>query len=90
LKKVICSDPYQIAKQRTPDSYESDIIYTKKYILDKINIKKTNLRWLMIDIENNTDELPDVNIADKEISCITVYDNYSKSYKTFDLFEYKN
>ena len=44
----------------------------------------------MIDIENNTDELPDVNIADKEISCITVYDNYSKSYKTFDLFEYKN
>jgi len=89
LKKITCRNPYQVKQKRTSESYESDILYTKRYLLDKVNITKAKIRWIMFDTEMITDEMPDPQIADKPISCITAYDNYTEEYKSFFLDEYE-
>ena len=43
LKKVLCHEPGEVAKIRSKHSFESDIIFTRRYILDKIDkIEKFN------------------------------------------------
>ena len=89
LRKVICSVPGDIAKQRSNDSYESDIAYPKRYIIDKIDvIEKVAIKYFFIDIETLSSELPDATVAPDPISCISVYNSFSKDIKTFYLGDY--
>ena len=85
LIKKTCQDPYQVSQRRTLESYESDIIFTKRYLIDKINITKCPIRWIMLDIEVLTKEFPNAHVANKPISYVTAYDNFDNEYKQWCL-----
>jgi len=89
LEKIFCNNPYQIKQERTPDSYESDLLYHKRYLYDNIIITKAKLRWVMFDIEILCEDFPDPFKAERPISLITTYDNYTKEYKQFVITKYK-
>ena len=44
----------------------------------------------MLDIEILSEELPDVNLANKPVSSITIYNSFTKLYQTFYLGDYEN
>jgi len=94
LKKIYCQKPGDIRKQRTSNSFESDINYYKRYIIDKIDkIDKSPTKILFLDIEVQCTELPrpkETQSAKDPISCITIADNYEKKLKTFYLLDYKS
>ena len=94
LKKIYCIKPGDIKKQRSMTSYEADIIYPKRYILDKIpTFEKSPTRVIYFDIEVDCTELPkpkENQEAKDPVSCITMYDNYEKEYKTFFIEDYKS
>jgi DNA polymerase I len=85
LIKKTCQDPYQVSQRRTLESYESDIIFTKRYLIDKISITKCPIRWIMLDIEVLTKEFPNAHVANKPISYVTAYDNFDNEYKQWCL-----
>ena len=94
LKKMYCEKPGDVSKERTSNSYEADIVYTKRYILDKVpTVEKSKTKIVYFDIEVQTPELPKPD-QDKEakypVSVITIYDNYSKEYKTFFIKDYES
>jgi DNA polymerase elongation subunit (family B) len=93
LKKLFVTHPGDVKERRTDFSYESDILYTKRYIIDKIKeIDKTKLRWFMIDIETLSKELPkplEQKKASDPISCVVIYDNLTDKYYTWYLGDYK-
>jgi len=89
LRKVIVSAPHEIAQNRTDSSYEADIQLTKRYLIDKIDkLEKTKIKYSFIDIEILTDEKPNVQIANKPVSCISVYNSFTDEIKTFFLKDY--
>jgi len=89
LRKCLVNEPKDIKQYKSNSSYESTVSFTKRYIYDKIpEIKATNLRWQMYDIENICTSLPrplDTGKANEKVSCITLYDNYLKEYKQWYL-----
>lgn len=93
LKKIYCRFPHEVRKQSNLDSYESDIPFTKRYILDKIpEFTKSPTKICYLDIEVDCKELPhpkEDKCANDPVSVITVYNNYSKEYKTFYIKDYK-
>jgi len=94
LKKICCNHPEEVRKQRSSRSYEADIIYTKRYILDKIPIfEKSLTRIIYFDIEVQASELPqpkEEQKANDSVSVITIYDNYTQKYKTSYLKDYNS
>lgn len=90
LEKIICKEPYQLAQKRTKTSQEADIVYTKRYLIDKIKIEKANIRYVFFDIETQSKNLPNPFEAPDPISCITTYDNYTQIYKTFWIKDYQS
>ena len=94
LKKIYCKHPGEVRKQRSQNAYEADIIYTKRYVLDKIpTFEKSKTRIIYFDIEVNAIELPrpkEDQKANDEVSCITIYDNYKKKYKTFFIKDFES
>jgi DNA polymerase elongation subunit (family B) len=90
LNKVFARAPYEIPKKRTINSMESDVIYTKRYLIDKINITKANLRYVIFDIETKSKSLPNPFVAPDPITFITCYDNYEQNYTTFCINSYKS
>jgi DNA polymerase elongation subunit (family B) len=90
LKKVFCTNPSDVSKLRSSESYESDVLFKRRYMIDKINeLTKTKIKYLFIDIEILSPELPNVKKAEYPVSCISVYNSISKSIKTFYLGDYK-
>ena len=90
LKKIEVFNPYDINDLKTQfdQTWEADISYPHKYILDNIElpIKKGWNRILYWDIETNTsknDSFPDPHIAPHEICEICTYDNLKKEYHHF-------
>ena len=93
LKQHYVSYPKQIKEQRSSHSWESDIQpFSKRFMIDKIDtIEKSPTRYNMIDIETLSKELPrpkENGKAKDKVSCITLYDNYTKKYDTFYLGDY--
>lgn len=89
VRKIALNNPYDISKLRSNNSYESDIAYTKRYIIDRIDeIGPSKTKYLFIDIEILTKELPDTTKAEYPISCVTIYSNYTKDYNTWFLGEW--
>ncbi len=91
LKKVLASDPYEIGKNRSPSSYESDIIYTKRYLIDKVaTIEKGLVKYFFVDIEIHCKDFPDIHKALDPISCITIYNSVDNQLYTWFLPEWPN
>ena len=85
LKKIYCRATHEVPKQRTQQSYEADIIYTNRYVIDNVdNIEKSNTRIVFFDLEIQAPELPrpkEIKSAPFLIPTIVIYDNYTKKSK---------
>ena len=97
LKKMICTSPSEVPQLRSSQSYEADVLFTKRYIIDKVDtFDEAPLRWQMMDIEICVPKgkpLPDpmgTQSAPYKVSCIVLYDNYEDKYFEFFLPNYKN
>ena len=90
LRKVVVAEPREIRAMRSENSFESDINYPKRYIIDKIKkFDKCPIKWAFIDIEVLADEFPNPEEAKYPVSCITIYNSFSKEFKTWFLSDYK-
>ena len=86
FNKVFCKNPWEIRDKRNVKvDGESDIVYTRMYLLDKINIIKSRTKWIMFDIETQSKIMPNPLLAPDPITCITAYCNYDEKYVTFYL-----
>jgi len=84
LRKMFVSVPSDVPKQRSKEAFEADILFVKRYLIDKVTtIEKCPIKYAFIDIEVQSDELPNVQLAEKPVSCITVYNSFTKEYKSF-------
>jgi len=91
LRKLFVSNPADIRKMRSPNSWESDIQFTKKYMIDKIDkIEKCPIKIAWLDMEVQSDVFPDPNLAEYPISCISVGNSFTRKIKTFYLPNYKS
>ncbi len=88
-RKVTLNNPKDVAKNRSAISYESDVLYTKRYLIDCVPvIDLSPTKYIFTDIEILTKEFPDVEKADKPISCITNYVSSTREYYTWFLGDY--
>ncbi len=94
LQKLSTINPADVRKQASQESYEADVWFTKKFIIDRIDkIEQSKTKIVFWDIEVNALKLPrpkEEKCAIYPISCITIYDNYTKKYKTFFIEDYKS
>jgi DNA polymerase I len=89
LKRWIVSEPAEVAKKRSNNAYEADILFTHRFLIDKVDsIEKCPIKTAFIDVEIQAPELPNVAEAKYPISCISVYNSLSKSIQTFFLPDY--
>jgi len=90
LRKVYCSEPFDVSKLRSLTSYSSDIKFTNNFLIHKIDkILLSNPKYCFIDIEIQASELPNSKLANYLISCITLANSLSKEIKTWFLVDYK-
>ncbi len=90
LRKIILSNPSEIKKSRTENAMEADILFVRRYLIDKVDkLEECPIKYAFIDIEVLADELPDVTKALHTISCISIYNSLQKSIQTFYLGDYK-
>ena len=90
LRKMFVSTPKDVRKNRSANSYEADVRFTQKFMIDKIDkLEKLPIKYAFLDIEVLSDELPDVKKADKPISCISVSNSFTGKITTFYLGNYK-
>lgn len=91
LRKLFVSNPSDIRKQRSVNSWESDIQFTKKYMIDKIDkLEKCPIKIAWLDMEVQSDVFPDPNTASYPISCISVGNSFTRTIKTFWLPSYNS
>ena len=90
LRQVLVSEPYDINKQRTSNSYSSDIPFTTQYLVHKVDkIDPCPIKYMFIDIEVlSPKEFPEPSLAKYPISCITTYNSENKEYVTWWLPDY--
>jgi DNA polymerase elongation subunit (family B) len=88
VNKIVCSRPSDVKNRRDENSYEADILFTKRYIIDKItNFTKIDLHFSFVDIEVLTKELPNYLYPEQPISCISTSDSYTGEIVTFSLWD---
>jgi DNA polymerase elongation subunit (family B) len=90
VEKIICSRPSDVKNRRNEESYEADILFPKRYIIDKItSFGKVDLKYSFVDIEVLTKELPNYLYPEQPISCISAHNSYTEEIKTFFLLDYE-
>ena len=88
-RKIMVNNPREISKQRSLKSYESDLQYTKRFIIDRINqFEESPIKYIFLDIEILTKDLPDTSKAICPVSCITTYNSADDKYQTWYLGEW--
>ena len=84
LKKIFCSEPSEVKERRSDMSCEADIIYTRRYMIDRVpSLEPAPIRYMFLDIEVLTRELPDYKNPVAPISCISVYDSFDDKIYTW-------
>jgi len=90
LRKVFSSIPSEMRKVRSGTSYSSDIPFSKRYLIDKVDsIEPTVINYMFIDIETKSKDMPDPEKALDKVSCITTYNSLDESLKTWWLPDFK-
>jgi DNA polymerase elongation subunit (family B)/ABC-type lipoprotein export system ATPase subunit len=91
VKKIVCKQPYEVKKQRNNESYEADVLYTKRFAIDRIGLYlKADLKYSFCDIEVLTKDLPNPKNPIQPISCISCSNSYTGEIKTFYIAENEN
>jgi len=91
LKKIFVSEPKDVSKFRSEDSYSADILYVNNYLIHKVDkIEPCPIKYVFIDIEVLCKDFPHPEQAKYPISCITSYDSFTKKYNTWYLGECSN
>lgn len=86
VNKVVCARPSDVSKKRDEDSYEADVLFVKRYLLDKISsFGKAELKYSFIDIEVMCPELPNYKNPIYPISCISCSNSYEDSIEQLHL-----
>jgi len=91
LRIVKCQTPYEVSKIRSDESYESDILYPKRYLIDRIDeILPSPIKYLFIDVEclileDGKEPIPEKN----PITCIALYNSFTKLYHCWFIGDYK-
>jgi len=90
VNKVFCKLPSEVARKRDENSYEADILYPKRYLIDKVGeIIKSPIKYIFIDIEIQTKTgVPDYLYPNQPITSISIYNSLSKEIKTFWIKDY--
>lgn len=88
VKMLIADSPKNVVELRNSVavSYESDIRYVNRYIIDKIDeMPKEKIRLCYIDIETQRTEEGYENpfLGKNPILSVVAYDNFTKEYRTF-------
>lgn len=92
LQKIIVNEPKEIPIQRSNESYESDVRFTHRYIIDKIDkFDKCPIKHIMLDIEILTPKgkFPEPTEALYPISSITIYNSRYEVYRSWFLGDYE-
>lgn len=90
LRKVFCSQPSDIPKMRSFSSYSADIKYTNNFLIQKVDkILPTTIKFCFIDIEILAESIPSVLYPKHPVSCISIYNSFSKDIHTWFLPEQK-
>ena len=71
-------------------NFESDVLPEKHYLIDEIEITKTKLRYLFMDIEIIAPEFPKPTEAKYPVAVIVIYDSYSHKTIKFNLKGFDN
>lgn len=86
VNKVVCARPSDIKNKRDENSYEADIQFQKRYIIDKITaFGKADIKYSFVDIEVLTEVLPNYLYPEQPISCISCSNNYTNKIYCFFL-----
>lgn len=84
LKKVECDSTFDLVNERKryKVTFESDVPHANKFLIDNFKeIKPEPIRVCFLDIETeDRDGFPDIEIADKQILSIALYDSFTKKY----------
>ena len=89
VNKIVCSRPSDVKRKRDDNSYEADVLFTKRYIIDKISsFGKVDIKYSFTDIEVLAKELPSYLNPIYPISCISCSNSYTKKIITFFLKDY--
>jgi DNA polymerase elongation subunit (family B) len=90
LRKMIVSNPKDVASNRANNSYEADILFKRRYLIDRVEkIEKSPVKYAFIDIEVLSDELPNVQKASQPVSCISVYNSFTDKIESWYLGDYE-
>ena len=91
LRKAILSEPSDIRKKATPKAFEADILFVKRFMIDKIDvIDPAPIKYCFVDIETLATEMPNIQEAKYPISCMSVYNSLYKTIQTFYLSDYES
>ena len=89
VDKILCSRPSDLSRRKDENSYEADVSFSKRYIIDKISsFGKAELKYSFIDIEVLCPELPSYLDPKYPISSISCSNSYTGEIKTFFLLDY--
>jgi DNA polymerase elongation subunit (family B) len=90
VNKIICRRPSDVKAKRDDNSYEADVLFTKRYIIDRISsFGKADLKYSFMDIEVLAKELPSYLNPIYPISCISCSNSYTGEIKTFYLGDWE-
>jgi len=91
VMKLFANTPSDVRKASSGNSYSSDIPFSKRYLIDKVdNVEPSLIKYMFIDIETMSKDLPDAEQSKDKISCITIYNSLSDEYRTWWLPDYNN
>jgi DNA polymerase elongation subunit (family B) len=90
LRKVFVPFPADISRMRSEESYESDMLFTKRYVIDKVKTyDRAKLHWGMIDIEVVSPHgVPDIHTVNDTVAGAVIYDNFTEKYSEFYLEDF--
>lgn len=88
-KIMFVSEPKAIKKQASKNSYEADVNFIQRYMIDKIKvIDKVNVKYCFLDIEVYCKDFPNIQEAKYPISCISIWNSETQAVKTYYLPTY--
>jgi DNA polymerase elongation subunit (family B) len=89
LRKVYVSVPHDVVNTRSFESFSSDIKFTNNFLIHKIEtILPSQLKYCFLDIEVLAADLPETTNPKYPVSCISIYNSYTKRIYTWYLGDF--